>query len=136
LLIDFQDVSNKCEHCGADFVVTRGSVYRDGVGVSIYLAALHQCDNGEVVHLAIAVQQGKEGFDETCAVALQLRCNDVELGFSVVDWDRSPWKDEAYLGRQISRDDLLMSDKRDTFFHIADHIVIQNPTIKKYFSLP
>jgi hypothetical protein len=134
LQIDYQNVMDACSHCEEDYVVTRGSVYRDGQGISIYLAALHQCKAGRAAHLAVAVQSGREGFDETCAVALQARASEDQIVFSPVDWELSPWKDEGYLGRLLSRDEALESDKKSTFFHIADHVVLKNPTIQDYLS--
>lgn len=132
--IDFQNVTDVCRHCENSYDVTRGSVFRGGQGVSIYLAALHQCNAGKAVHLAIAVQAGREEFDETCAVALQARANDDQITFSIVDWELSPWSEEGYLGRLLSREEALESDKKSTFFHIADHVVLKNPTIQDYLS--
>lgn len=136
LQIDYQNVTCTCGHCKNSYEVSRGSVYRRGQGISIYLAALHQCNAGKTAHLAIAVQNGREEFDETCAVALQARVDEEQIVLSLVDWDSSPWKDEGYLGRLLSRDEALESEKKLTFFNIAARVVLQNPAIHYYLSEP
>jgi hypothetical protein len=132
LTIDYQDVTSSCPHCGADYQISRGSVYRDGVGVSIYLTALHQCQSGKAVHAGIAVQEGKEGFDTTSAAALRVVETNEGHGARVVDWNESPWKNESYLGKLLTREEVLNSPFKDRFFHILDHILAENPTVKTY----
>jgi hypothetical protein len=132
LTIDFQDVQETCLHCGALYTVSRGPVYDNHEGASIYLAGLHQCVEGRVVHLAIAVREGYEAFTETCAAAIQVKNGGANIEMSLVDPKFSPWQDVNYLGRILSRDEVQKSVLKDTFFHIADHIVLENPTINEY----
>jgi hypothetical protein len=132
LTIDYQDVQEACFHCGAIYTVSRGSVYDKREGASIYLAGLHQCGKGRVVHLAVAVREGYEAFTETCAAAIQVINDGTNFEMSFVDPKSSPWQDVDYLGRILTRDEVLNNILKNTFFHIADHIVVGNPTINEY----
>ena len=132
LTIDFQDVFESCPHCEETFTVSRGSVYDNGEGASIYLAALHECGSGRTAHIAIAVKEGYGEFTETCAASIQIVNGGDDFEMSLVDPEYSPWKDLDYLGRMLRREELLSGSLKDTFFHIADHIVTENPTINTY----
>lgn len=132
LSIDYQDVREQCGHCGSAYTVSRGSVYDQGEVASIYLAALHQCEEGRVAHFAIAIREGYEGIGETCAAVLQVRNGGENFELSLVDPDYSPWNGAEYLGRIMTRKEVLESAAKEIVFHIADHVVIENPTISSY----
>ena len=132
LTIDHQDVEDRCSHCGETFVVSRGSVYADGEGASIYLAALHHCHGSRVAHVAIAVRAGYEGVGEASAAVFQVRNGGENFEMSVTDPQDSPWHGTDYLGRILTRDEVLSSPLKHVFFHIADHVVVENPTINPY----
>lgn len=132
--IDYQNISQNCEHCGELFEISRGSVYENAQGFSIYLAAMHQCGRGTLVHLAIAVKEGCKDFQETCAVAIQISPTESEFEMTVVDSIYTPWQNESYLGRMLNREEAVNSSFIDTFFQIADHIVIDNPEVNRYLN--
>lgn len=132
LTIDYQDISQSCPHCHETYTVSRGSAYDNGAGASIYLAALHDCGSGRRAHVAIAVKQGYGGFTETCAATLQIVAGETEFEMSLVDPEYSPWKDIDYLGRMLHREEVLRGSLKNAFFHIADHIVTENPSINGY----
>lgn len=132
LSIDYQDYRDKCTHCGAEYTVSRGSVYDDGEGASIYLAALHECQGERVAHLAIAVREGYEEFTQTCAAVMQVRNEEENFQVSLTDPWFSPWGGIDYLGRILTRNEVIEGPHKNAFFHVADHVVIENPTIKFY----
>ena len=134
ITIDHQDVSQTCDHCHKTFDVSRGSVYEDGEGFSIYLAGMHECHSGRSVHLAIAVREGYKEFQETCAVAMQVRATETDFEMFVADVKDSPWRGESYLGRMMDREEALNSPLKETFFHIADHVVADNPKVHEYLN--
>lgn len=131
--IDFQNVEQACDHCGAVFDVSRGSAYDGDEGFSIYLAGLHQCGSGKLAHLAIAIREGYESFKETCAICLHVWVDEGEFRMAIVDSKQSPWKDESYLGEIMDREKALAHPGLQAFFHVADHIVRENPKINAYF---
>jgi hypothetical protein len=132
--IDYQNISQNCEHCGEMFKISRGSVYENAKGFSIYLAAMHQCSEGKLVHLAIAVKESYKDFQETCAVAMKIYPTESEFEMTVVDSIDSPWQKESYLGRMLNREEAINSSLIDTFFQIADHIVVDNPELNWYLN--
>lgn len=134
LTIDYQDVFDSCRHCQKGFTVSRGSVYDEGDGASIYLAALHECGGGRAAHVAVAVKAGYQEFTETCAASMQIVDGGANFDVSLVDPEYSPWKDVNYLGRMLRQSEVIDSPLKNTFFHIADHIVWENPTINEYLS--
>ena len=134
ITIDYQVVSRTCDHCHEKFDVSRGAVYDDGEGFSLYLAGMHKCYYGRLVHLAIAIRGGYKEFQETCAVAVQVAAAEVDFEMFVVDAKDSPWRGEEYLGRMLDREEALESPLIGTFFHTADHIVADNPKVHEYLS--
>jgi hypothetical protein len=55
-----------------------------------------------------------------------------EWQFSLVEWERSPWRGEKYLGAMLNPPQLFTSSLRPTFFHIAQHVV-ELPEVTRYF---
>ena len=108
-------------------------MYEGGKGFSIYLAALHSCNAEKLAHMAIAIRDGYAGFTETCAVCLHVWVDGSEFRMSLIDADLSPWKAETYLGRIIGREEALNNPLIENFFHVADHINVDNPKINEYF---
>lgn len=84
--------------------------------------------------MAIAVKAGYEDFAETSAVALRVVNGGPNFEMLVVDFENSPWINESYLGRMLSRHEVLGGSLKETFFHLADHIVSENPTINEYLA--
>lgn len=134
ITIDQQVVSQVCDHCHETYDVSRGSVYDGGSGFSIYLAGMHKCLSGRLAHLTIAVREGYQGFQETCAVAMQVWATETAFQMLVVDPKDSPWRGESYLGRMLDREEALNHPLIGTFFHIADHLVAGNVKLNEYLS--
>jgi hypothetical protein len=132
LTIDFEDVDDICPHCKTRFVVSRGSVYDKGAPFSIYMAALHECGNGRTAHIGIAIKEGYGPFTEKCAATLQAVNGGVNFEMAVVDPEYSPWNNLDYLGRMLGCDEVLVCPLKETFFHVADHVITENPTINNY----
>lgn len=134
LTIYHQDVKQSCDDCDETFDVSRGSVYDDGEGIGIYIAGMHQCGSGTMVHLAIAIRKAYEDLAETCAVSLHVWPTESDFEMSVIEPQFSPWKNESNLGRMLEREEALGLAQIETFFHIADHITLKNPKINDYLS--
>ena len=134
ITIDHQVSSQTCEHCHREFEVSRGAAYDNGKGFSIYLAGMHKCGSGSLVHLAIAIREGYKMSHETSAIALQVWATASDFEMQVVDARNSPWRDQSYLGRMMDREEALNSPQKELFFHIADHIVADNPKVQEYLN--
>ena len=135
ITLDRQAVAEYCPECDADFTVVRGSVFDDGSPFGLYLIALHgHCPDGLMAHLAIAVldRSVPQRFPE--ATAMRVISYSDRYGYVVVDWTESPFQHEAFLGKMLDREEALASQHRETFFHVAGHIVNDLPDARAYFA--
>ena len=114
--LDHQIVLDVCDHCKREFKVIRGSIYDDDNGIAIYLAAMHACDSGKLVDLAIAIRQGYKGASETSAIALKVRPTATEVQMTIADPGELFWKREDYLGKLMHRKEALASPLIESFF--------------------
>jgi hypothetical protein len=130
--LDYQMVSQTCDCCGKRFNVSRGSLYEDGDGIGIYLAAMHSCHSEKTVRLAITLREEYMMLPEVCCVAMDVWPTETKLQMLVTDAKESPWGNESYLGRMMDREESLNSPLTETFFHLADHVVVENPAIAAY----
>lgn len=133
MTLDHQEYFDVCNHCQQSFQVIRGSVFEEGEGIAIYLAAAHGCSSS-LVDLAIAIREGYTDAEETCAVFIKARPNAEQVEMTVVDPQDSFWRTEEYLGRSLARDEALTSPLIHSFFHIADHILTDIPELRNYFA--
>jgi hypothetical protein len=130
-----QVVSQHCPACDLDFAVVRGPVYDEGQGYGLYLIALHgHSPEGRLAHLAIAILDRLGKQPRSVAAAMNVIMLPEEIGFSLVEWETSPWRSEAYLGEMLSPDQVRASPHRGTFFHIAEHVVRELPEVQAYFA--
>ena len=130
--LDQQVVTQTCPGCGSDMTVVRGSVYDGQHAVGLYLIALHaEAGEDAIAHLAIALREHgrKPG---ALAVAMRVTSTPDDVGFALINWDQSPWIHETYLGQMLDRPDALESDRKATFFHVAEHVVNDLPDVRKY----
>jgi hypothetical protein len=137
ITLDRQVFPQHCPECEADFTVVRGSVYDGGQGFGLYLIALHgHSPQGRLGHLAIALLGGTGGQPVPLAAAMDVIATPEQFGFALVEWESSPWRGEAYLGRMLSPAEVRASPHRPTFFHIAEHVVDELPEVRAYFADP
>lgn len=133
--LDKQVVSQRCAECDAELVVVRGSVYDGGQGMGLYLIALHgHSPQGSLAHLAVAVLDRSGEQPRPVAAAMDVIVLPEQLGFSLVQWEASPWRGERYLGVMLDPDQVRASPHRGTFFHIAENVVRDVPEVQAYFA--
>jgi hypothetical protein len=133
--VDKQLVSQHCEACDADFVVVRGSVFDDGEPIGLYLIALHgHSPAGRIAHLAVAILDQTTPEPMSFAVAMDVMALPSEYAFKLVDWEKSPWRTEMYLGVMLSSDEVRKSPHRSAYFHISEHIVNDLEEVRDYLA--
>jgi hypothetical protein len=130
LAIDRQAITETCGHCGREYQVTRGSVYREGEPFALFIAGMHGCRGERVVALTIALSQGPKA--TPLALTLQILPTETEYQMRIVEPSLSPWRDQAYLGRMLSRPEALAGQLKPTFFEIADAVIAMNPELNSY----
>jgi hypothetical protein len=137
ITLDKQTVFQRCPDCDGNFTVVRGSVYDGGQPLGLYLIALHgHSPQGRLAHLAIAVLDQSSPKPCPIAAAMNVIGMPEQFGFSLVNWDASPWRGEEYLGQMLSADEVRDSPHRPTFFHIANHLVKELQEVVAYFAEP
>ena len=135
ITLDKQVVSQRCPECDQEFTVVRGSAFGDGEPIGLYLIALHgHSPDGRLGHLAIGLLDSTAKEPQANAAAMQVIAMPHQFGFSLVDWQTSPWRNEFYLGRMLSPSKVRASLHRGTFFHIADHVVEDLSEVQSYFA--
>jgi|SRR5712664_3932980 len=134
ITLDHQITFEFCDHCQQTLTVSRGSVFEDNNAIAIYLAAMHACDSGRLIDLAIAIREGYKSATETSAIALKGRPTSSEIQMIVANAEESFWKTEEYLGKLMDREEALASQLIEFFYHIADHIVSDIPEISSYLA--
>lgn len=135
ITLDKQVVSQRCPECDLEFTVVRGSAFGDGQPIGLYLIALHgHSPDGRLGHLAIGLLESTVKKPQAYAAAMQVIAMPHQFGFSLVEWQTSPWRNETYLGRMLSRSEVRASPHRETYFHIADHVVEDLPEVQSYFA--
>ena len=137
ITLDKQIVSQLCPGCETDFTVVRGSVYEGGQGFGLYLIALHgHSPQDRLGHLAVALLDRSSGQPVPLAAAMDVIATPEQFEFALVEWETSPWRGEAYLGRMLAPAEVRSSPHRPTFFHIAEHVVAELPEVRAYFAEP
>jgi len=137
ITLDKQIVSQRCLECEVDFPVVRGSVFDGGQGFGLYLIALHgHSPAGRLGHLAVALLDRSTGQPVPLAAAMDVIAMPDQIGFSLVEWEVSPWRGERYLGRFLSPEEVRASPHRGTFFHIAEHVTRDVPEVRAYLAEP
>ena len=138
ITLDRQVVSQHCPECDVDFTVVRGAVYDGGQGFGLYLIALHGYtpQDRPLGHLAIALLDPSGGQPVPLAAAMEVVGMPEQFGFNLVEWESSPWRGEAYLGRMLSPAEVRAGPHRPTFFHIAEHVVDELPEVRAYLTGP
>jgi hypothetical protein len=128
--LDHQEVSDTCTHCGAEYPVTRGSLYADGDPIGLYVAGMHGCRAERSVALAIALRPTTGS--EPSAVHLQAWGTPKEFQMVFIDPAMSPWNSHAYLGRMLGPEEARRDPRKGEFLHLATHVLHDNSAVRRY----
>jgi hypothetical protein len=123
-----------CPCCGGRTTRLTRYVYSDGDAYAIYYAAFSNNHPDRLVSVVLSMGEWGEGSSpsERVAFPLQIRAAASEYQVGVVDGDHSPWNRVAFLGRMFDRAEALAHPLISEVFHISDHIVSDDPVIKRY----
>jgi hypothetical protein len=130
--IDHQAAMETCQHCRSVYSVSRGSVYEDSQPFALYIAGMHDCNGHPVVVLAIAV--ARPDGEVSSAMTLQVQPSETEYEIRILEPDNSPWKSHSYLGHMLTRNEVLKSPLRETFYQIADTVITSNVVVHTFLN--
>jgi hypothetical protein len=116
-----------CEQCGGAYRRVYGTVYDDGRRAARYSADLHEEAHDGRVLLVIGADGGRSE-----AVVIGVWSTESEYQMMIQDRSAFPHQDGLALGRILDRDEALRSPSKDELFHIADHIVQDDPRVRSH----
>lgn len=136
LTFEFEEPSYfNCACCGRVTIRLTRFVYSDGDAHAVYYAQFTAGHPQRRVSGLVGLGGWGEGTEPADRVAFPFELWTTEHGYAVglVDASECPWRDVTYLGRLLDRDEALEHDLKAEALHITDHIVNDDPEIKRYF---
>jgi hypothetical protein len=128
---------HRCGHCQQIYRSTFGFIYRDGDAYAVYHAALYARHPDRRVILAITVADDwSEDATPADRISMSLRVSlvDGSLALTVVNRNESPWAATSTHSGLLDRAAALEHPQIEDIFHVADHIVEQDPTVKAHLA--
>jgi hypothetical protein len=125
----------RCEKCEVEFTVVSGAVLEDGHPLGSYVVGLHgHSSESRLVQLALALLDRRDPAAAPVAVALEVSATPREWRMTVVEWERSAWAGETYLGRMLSRAEVLENPLRPLLLDMADRVLRVLPEVQSYLA--
>lgn len=98
---------------------------------------MHACQDGGSVILGAGVMppdgSPPDVARESFSIQIWLVNDNFEM--TLLDPEQSPWRSHLYLGRMLTRTEVLASPRKEFFFSIADCVVNRNPTVVAFFKM-
>ncbi|WP_227818339.1 hypothetical protein [Nitrogeniibacter aestuarii] len=125
-----------CTCCGGHSTALTRFVYRDGDAYAIYYARFSANHPEHTVIATVSVGDWGEGATpgNRVAFAFEIRSSESEYQVSLIDAEFSPWRDAKVIGRTLDRSEALVHPMVKEVFHIADHMVTDDPVIQGYLN--
>ena len=125
-----------CECCGGRSTSLTRFVYRDGDAHAIYYAQFSDKHPEHTVIATISVGEWGEGAtpENRVAFAFEIRPTESEYQVGLLDAQSSPWRNAKIIGRTLNRSEALLHPMLNEVFHIADHMVTDDPILRSYLS--
>ena len=121
----------RCECCGGEIFIVYGFIYRDEDAYAIYHASWSKSHLEAGVDMALEFDDwGNPGNPEKkYSVCLVIRPTRTEYHFQFIDPEQSAWGSGADRGRILSRTEALTHPEKNSFLHVAEHIVLDDPRL-------
>lgn len=133
ITLDREVKPGHCDSCKSDFANVRGSLFESGSPIALYLIALHgHTPSRKRAQLALGFLDRSAPGSMPVAVALDVVRIDRQTTYRFVDWTRSPWASETYLGVQLNRNEALANKNKTVLIRLAEHVVNGLPEVQKY----
>ena len=120
-----------CQRCGGAYQRVYGTVYDDGRRAALYSADLHeQAHDGRVLLMIGRVAGDGDWPGQTIVIGVW--STESEFQMMIQDGSWLPQPGGQPLGRVLDRDEALRSPSKDELFHIADHIIQDDPRVRTH----
>ena len=117
-----------CPSCGRDFRRIEGA-FRDAEGVlGVYCIDLHR--DGEPTALIAMATTDERGVP--AAVFSELRLIDGAFSLMVQDAPAGSFFRDKFGAALLSRDQALAHPLKETFFHLSDHLTLEERTLRQH----
>jgi hypothetical protein len=125
-----------CECCGNKTLTVHGFVYNNNDAHAVYFASWTIGHMEKGVTIAIGLGEWGDGasLSQRRSVGLECRTTEEQIQFAVIDPEQSPWGCSEFLGRMLHRDAALKDVEIKEFFHIAEHLVHDDPRISEFIN--
>lgn len=129
--------SGTCACCGAQAPSVVGFVHEDGDARAVYYAGWVEGHDGPV-SLIIGIGDWDEAATAHDRRSFGLRCwaDDDEIRFEVQEPAASRYGEVAYLGPMLPRGAALADPEIADVFHVAEHIVRDDPRVRAALDAP
>ena len=140
LTIEFEPPreSEPCQCCGGRTTSLTRFVYNDANAYAVYFARFSDNHAERVVKALVSIGEwgAGSGPQQRVAFALELRSGAEHYEVHVCDAVESPWYGEALLGPVLDRGPALEHPLIREVFHITDHAVLEDRSLKAYLDAP
>ncbi len=126
--------TQRCQKCGAEFVVVSGAIRENDHPVGSYIVGLHSrpCEQRKA-QLALALLDRRAPEASPIAVALDVSGTLRECHMTVVEWTESEWAGESYLGKMLGKAEVIHNPLRPLLLDMADRVLQAVPEARAYF---
>jgi hypothetical protein len=123
-----------CPRCQGNYTRIYGTFFDDQRNAGRYSADLHRHDGDRRALLSIGTHCWQEGPRdwEACCVTIEVWTTEEQYEMALRDAAYSPYKENGLLGRVLDRVEALASSAHDQFFHLADHVVTNDPRVRTH----
>jgi hypothetical protein len=126
-----------CPQCQTEYSRIYGTLYEDEQIAGRHSADPHHHDRDPRVLLAIGTHCWHAASEkwEACSVTIEAWAGETQYNMALRDASFSPYQTNGLLGRVLDRAEARASPARDQFFHLADHIVTDDPRVRTHLDI-
>ncbi|MBK9620215.1 MAG: hypothetical protein IPO31_13670 [Candidatus Obscuribacter sp.] len=123
-----------CADCGHQTWCVNGYVYVDSYARAVYYARWTDNHLEHGLQILLSIGQWGEGTTGELRFRVGVECRIVNNGpgFMIVNASDLPWNDEGFLGRALTREEVLSDPIKEEVFFILDHLIIDDDRIDDF----
>ncbi len=73
------------------------------------------------------------GYGDRRAVGINVWATEDQYQMAILDPNASPWSGSRVIGPMMARGEALGHPELRTYFHIAEHVIAQDPVVSSFF---
>jgi hypothetical protein len=126
--------TGKCPDCGSKTWYVNGYVYVENSARAVYYARWTDKHIERGIQILLSIGQWGDGTTGNMRrrVGIECRMGSDHPSFMVVDASKMPWDDEKFLGKPLTREQVLKDPAKEEVFQILDHLAFDDLRIKAF----